>query len=75
VIGIHLPVEKINAGDSHSFDNGINLGRIAAFGKIGNAFNESLRHGKRIAICVRSYNRECRSSSDICHLFMDSRFI
>jgi hypothetical protein len=48
MIGIHLPVEKINAGDLHRFDDGIDLGRIAAFGKIGNAFNESLRHGKRI---------------------------
>jgi hypothetical protein len=47
VIGIHFPVEKINAGEFHGCDNGIDFGRIAAFGEIRNAFNKSARHGKK----------------------------
>ena len=39
VVGIHLAVEQIDAGHLHGFDDGIDLGRVAAFGKIGNAFN------------------------------------
>ena len=57
VIGIHLPVEKINAGNLHGFDNGIDFGCIAAFRKIGNAFNESVGHGKKDSESrARSYN-------------------
>ena len=47
VVGIHLAVEKIDAGDFHGFDNGIDFGRVAAFGKIRNAFNQSARHGQK----------------------------
>ncbi len=57
VIGIHLPVEEINAGNLHGFDDGIDFGRIAAFRKIGNAFNKSVGHAKRIAIRARSGNK------------------
>jgi hypothetical protein len=45
VVGIHLAVEEIDAGDLHGFDNGIDFGRIAAFGKIRNTFDKSIRHG------------------------------
>ncbi len=48
VVSVHLPVEQIHAGDLHGFDDGIDLGCIAAFGEIGNAFNESVGHGRRI---------------------------
>ncbi len=44
VVGIHLAVEQIDAGNLHGFDNGVDLGRIAAFGKIGNAFNQRVGH-------------------------------
>src|SRR5208282_727224 len=39
VVGIHLAVEEIDAGDFHGFDDGINFGGVAAFGKIGDAFD------------------------------------
>jgi len=39
VVGIHLAVEEIDAGDFHGFDNGIDFGRVAAFGKIRYAFH------------------------------------
>jgi len=35
VVGIHLAVEEIDSGDFHGFDNGIDFGRVAAFGKLG----------------------------------------
>jgi hypothetical protein len=44
VVGVHLPVEEINAGNLHGFDDGIDLGGVAALRKIGNAFNQSVRH-------------------------------
>jgi hypothetical protein len=47
VVGIHFPVEKIDSGNFHGFDNGIDFGRIAAFGKIRNAFNKSARHDEK----------------------------
>ena len=47
VIGIHLAVEEIDAGNLHGFDNGIDFGRVAAFGKIRNAFHQSAGHGKK----------------------------
>ena len=47
VVGIHLPVEEIDAGDLHGFDNGIDFGRVAAFGKIRNAFDQSAGHGEK----------------------------
>ena len=50
VVGVHLPVEQIHAGNLHGFDNGIDFGRVAAFREIGHAFNESLGHDKRIVI-------------------------
>ncbi len=48
VVGIHLAVEEIDAGDFHGFDNGIDFGLVAAFGKIRNTFNQSIGHGRRI---------------------------
>src|SRR5208283_3933079 len=47
VVGIHLAVEEIDAGNLHGFDNGVNFGRVAAFGKIRNAFHQSAGHGKK----------------------------
>jgi hypothetical protein len=47
VVGIHLPVEKINAGNLHGFDNGIDLDWVAAFRKIGNTFDKSAGHAKK----------------------------
>ena len=41
VVGIHLAIEKKDAGDLHGFDNGVDLGRVPAFGKIGNTFNQT----------------------------------
>jgi len=48
VVGIHLPVEEVNAGDLHRFNNGIDFGWVAAFRKIGDTFDESAGHAKRI---------------------------
>ena len=48
---VHLAVEQIDAGNLHGFDDGIDFGGIAAFGKIGNAFNESVGHGKKDNEC------------------------
>jgi hypothetical protein len=39
VIGIHLPVEQIDTGQFHGFDDGIDPRRIAALGEIRHAFN------------------------------------
>ncbi len=39
VVGIHLSVKKINTGNLHGFNNGVNFGWVAAFGKIRNAFH------------------------------------
>ncbi len=39
VVGIHLAVEEIDPGNFHGFDNGIDFGRVAAFGKIRNTFD------------------------------------
>jgi hypothetical protein len=47
VVGVHLAVEQIDAGNLHGFDNGIDFGRVAAFREIGNAFDESLGHSDR----------------------------
>jgi hypothetical protein len=47
MVGIHLLIEKIDAGNLHGFDNGFDLARIAAFGEIGNAFNQSVGHRKK----------------------------
>src|ERR1700687_2541027 len=47
VVGIHFAVEKINARDLHGFDNRVDFGRVAAFGKIRNAFNKSAGHGEK----------------------------
>ncbi len=47
VVGIHLAVEQIDAGNLHGFDNGIDFGRVAAFGKIRNAFDKSAGHGQK----------------------------
>jgi hypothetical protein len=47
VVGVHLPVEKINAGELHGFDDGIDFGGVAAFGEIGNTFYESVGHDKK----------------------------
>jgi hypothetical protein len=47
VVGVHLPVEKINAGELHGFDDGIDFGGVAAFGEIGNTFYESVGHEKK----------------------------
>ena len=49
VIGIHLPVEQVDAINLHRFDDGINLGLIAAFGKVGDALHQRSGHGKRIS--------------------------
>jgi hypothetical protein len=45
VIGIHFAVEEMDSGDFHGFDYGVNFGRVAAFGKIWNAFDKSAGHG------------------------------
>jgi hypothetical protein len=47
VVGIHLPVKKIDAGNLHGFDDGIDFARVAAFGEIGNAFDKSAGHGQK----------------------------
>jgi len=47
VVGIHLAVEEIDAGNLHGFDNGIDFGGVAAFGKIRNAFDKSAAHGEK----------------------------
>ena len=44
VVGIHFAIEKKDAGNLHGFDDGVDLGRIPAFRKIGNTFNQRVRH-------------------------------
>ena len=44
VIGIHFAVEQVDAGNLHGIDNGVNFRRIAAFGKVRNAFDKSAGH-------------------------------
>ena len=39
VIGVHLAVEEIDAGNLHGLDDGINFGGVAAFREVGHAFN------------------------------------
>jgi hypothetical protein len=47
MVGIHLAVKQVNAGDLHGFDDGVNLGRVAALRKIRNAFDKSAGHGEK----------------------------
>ena len=49
VVGIHLAVEQVDAINLHRFDDGINLGLIAAFGKVGDALHQRSGHGKSIS--------------------------
>ena len=51
VIGIHLPVEEVDAGNHHGFDDGVDFGGVAAFREIGNAFNKSVGHGRKDNKC------------------------
>jgi hypothetical protein len=44
VVGVHLAVEEKDARNLHGFNDGIDFGLVAAFGKIGNAFNQSIGH-------------------------------
>jgi hypothetical protein len=48
VIGVHFAIEKIDTGNFHRCNDGVNFGGVTAFGKIRNTFNQSDRHGKRI---------------------------
>ncbi len=45
VVGIHLAVKQVDARHLHGVDYGVNFGFIAAFGKIGNAFDERGHNG------------------------------
>ncbi len=47
VVGIHFAVEEIDSRNFHGGDDGVNFGRVAAFGKIRNAFNKSAAHGEK----------------------------
>ena len=47
VIGIHLAVEEIDSWNFHGFNDGVDFGRVAAFGKIRNAFDKSAGHGEK----------------------------
>ena len=49
VVGIHLPVEQIDAINLHRFDDRIDLGLVAAFGKVGDALHQRSGHGKSIS--------------------------
>jgi hypothetical protein len=40
VVAVHFPVEEEDSFDLHGIDNGVDLGFVAALGKIGNAFNQ-----------------------------------
>ena len=45
MIGIGFAVEKHDLGDGEDgLDDGIDFGGVAAFGKIGNTFDELSRH-------------------------------
>jgi len=50
VIGIHLPVEQIDARQLHGFDDGIDPRRIEALREVRYTFNQSGRHGKKNTI-------------------------
>jgi hypothetical protein len=47
VVGVHLAVEQVDAGNLHGFDDGVDFGRVAAFREIGNAFNQRAGHGEK----------------------------
>ena len=40
MVGIHLAVKEIDAVHLHGFENGVNFGFVAAFGEIGDTFDE-----------------------------------
>ena len=76
VIGVHLAVQQIDAGQLHGFDNGIDFGRVAALGKVRYAFNLSVRHAEKDTIRgliratakVRSAWRNKRANSRTGHV-------
>ena len=45
VVGVHLAIEQVNAGHFHGVDDGVNFRLVAAFGEIGNAFDERGHNG------------------------------
>ncbi len=45
VIGVHLAVEQVDAGDLHRVDDGIHARFVAALGKVRNAFHQR-RHNE-----------------------------
>jgi len=47
VVGVHLAVEEVDAGDLHCCNDGVDFGGVAAFRKIGNTFDKSAGHGKK----------------------------
>jgi len=40
MVGIHLPIQQIDSIHLHGLNNGIYFAFVAAFRKIGNAFNQ-----------------------------------
>jgi hypothetical protein len=46
VVGIHFAVEQIDARHFHGVNDGVNFGLIAAFGEIGNTFDERGHNGR-----------------------------
>jgi hypothetical protein len=47
VVGVHLAVEQEDARDLHRFNDCVNFGLIAAFGKVWDTFDQC-GHGERI---------------------------
>ena len=46
VVGVHLAVQQVDAGHFHGVEDGVNFGLIAAFGEIGNTFDERGHNGE-----------------------------
>ncbi len=47
VVGVHLVVEEVDAGNLHGLDDGVDFGRVAAFREVWNVFDESAGHGMK----------------------------
>ena len=40
VVGVHFAIQQVNAGHFHGVDDGVNFGLVAAFGEVGDAFDQ-----------------------------------
>jgi hypothetical protein len=48
VVGVHLAVQQVNPRQLHGLDDGVHLGPVTAFGKVGNTFDKRGHNRGRI---------------------------